>query len=382
MPNLFKSAADKAAGLTRQTALYAGNAFDRVFRAASLVQAGQTPFETLYTDGLVSLRYYPPLAEDAIELDGKTIMVEPTAHKTPIVIVPPLAVNMLIYDLFPRRSLVRYLRARGFELYLVDWGRPGRAENHHSLATYFAEKLPALLERVREHSGERRLSLHGWSFGGLFSLCYAGLGQDPDLANLVLVGTPTDYHRNGALGKQYRRLSRNLKWLRRRTGLRAHDLNPAWLRSPGWANSLAFKLTNPVASVQGYWNLVKNLHDRDFVSAHATNGAFLNDMVAYPGGVIQDIIRYLWTDNVVAHGQLPMEGTDGHLNRVTANVLNVTGASDPIVTPECSQAMEPLIRSKDKTFITIEGGHMGILGSAAAQKQSWGRIADWLIERD
>jgi polyhydroxyalkanoate synthase len=200
--------------------------------------------------------------------------------------------------------------------------------------------------------------------------------------NLVLVGAPTDYHRNGALGAQYRRFSRRAKWIRRTTGLRIHDVPAGLLRSPGWVNSLAFKLTNPVGSLQGYWNLVKNLHDRDFVSAHATNGAFLDDMVAYPGGVIQDIIRYLWTDNVVAHGQLPMEGTEGHLNQVTANVLNITGANDPIVTPECSQAMEPLIRSKDKTFITIEGGHMGILGSAAAQKQSWARIADWLIERD
>ena len=128
MPNLFKSAADRAAGVTRQTALYAGNAFDRVFRAASLVQAGQTPFETLYTDGLVSLRYYPPLAEDFIELEGETIAVERTAHKTPIVIVPPLAVNMLIYDLFPQRSLVRFLRAKGFEVYLIDWGMQiGRA---------------------------------------------------------------------------------------------------------------------------------------------------------------------------------------------------------------------------------------------------------------
>lgn len=269
-----------------------GNAGQRLFRSDALVQADATPFQVISDDGLVQLRYYPPLRDTEIELDnGDVVPVSTRTQRTPLVLVPPLAVNMLIYDLFPRRSLVRYLRARGFELYLVDWGRPGRAENHHSLATYFAEKLPALLERVREHSGERRLSLHGWSFGGLFSLCYAGLGQDPDLANLVLVGTPTDYHRNGALGKQYRRLSRNLKWLRRRTGLRAHDLNPAWLRSPGWANSLAFKLTNPVASVQGYWNLVKNLHDRDFVSAHATNGAFLNDMVAYPGGVIQDIIH-------------------------------------------------------------------------------------------
>ena len=355
----------------------------RLFDARQLSQAEQTPYDTLFDDGLVKLRYYPPLTENSIPLsDGTVTPVSQTSQRTPLVLVAPLAVNMLIYDLFPQRSLVRYLRARGFELYMVDWGRPGRHHNHLSLSSYFADYLPKLLVQVRQHSGQQKLSLHGWSFGGLFSLCYTALGNDPDIKNLVLVGAPTDYHRNGALGGQYRALSRRAKWIRKHTGLRIHNVPADLLRSPGWVNSLAFKLTNPIGSLQGYWSLMKNLHDRDFVASHATNGAFLDDMVAYPGGVIQDIIRYLWTDNVVAHGQLPMEGTDGHLNRVTANVLNITGANDPIVTPECSQAMKPLIRSKDKTFVTIEGGHMGILGSAAAQKQSWGRIADWLIERD
>ena len=121
MPDPLQYAFNKVSGLTRQTALYAGNAFDRVFRAASLVQAGQTPFETLYTDGLVSLRYYPPLRESQIELDnGDVVPVATRTQRTPLVIVPPLAVNMLIYDLFPQRSLVRFLRAKGFEVYLID----------------------------------------------------------------------------------------------------------------------------------------------------------------------------------------------------------------------------------------------------------------------
>ena len=68
-------------------------------------------------------------------------------QRTPLVLVAPLAVNMLIYDLFPQRSLVRYLRARGFELYMVDWGRPGRHHNHLSLSSYFADYLPKLLCR-------------------------------------------------------------------------------------------------------------------------------------------------------------------------------------------------------------------------------------------
>ncbi len=48
----LKSAIKTSSGLARQSALYAGNAFDRIFRAASLVQAGQTPpFETLHSNG-------------------------------------------------------------------------------------------------------------------------------------------------------------------------------------------------------------------------------------------------------------------------------------------------------------------------------------------
>ena len=90
----------------------------------------------------MSLRYYPPLAEDFIELDGEMIDVERTPHKTPIVIVPPLAVNMLIYDLFPQRSLVRFLRAKGFEVYLIDWGVPTRQPIHHHPASYTHLTLP------------------------------------------------------------------------------------------------------------------------------------------------------------------------------------------------------------------------------------------------
>ncbi len=98
---------------------------------------------------------------------------------------------------------------------MVDWGRPGRHHNHLSLSSYFADYLPKLLVQVRQHSGQKKLSLHGWSFGGLFSLCYTALGNDPDIKNLVLVGAPTDYHRNGALGGQYRALSRRAKWIRK-----------------------------------------------------------------------------------------------------------------------------------------------------------------------
>ena len=370
--------------LSRRLRVSARNARQRLLSPETLVESERTPYEVIFEQDGIRVRYYPPLRSQQIELQGTTVPVSRASFRTPLVLVAPLAVNMFIYDLFERRSLVKYFRARGFELYLIDWGRPGREHNHFNLSSYFAQWMPLLLQQVREHSGSAKLSLHGWSFGGLFSYAYAALG-DPDIENLVLVGTPCDYHANGALGKQYRRLSRQLRWLRKRLGLRVHRTRKRYWRSPGWANSLAFKLTSPAATVQGYLELVRNLHDEDYVRSHATNSAFLNNMVAYPGGVMQDIIEYLWTDNLLGRGYLPMQDARGEalsLSGIQANILMICGQQDPIVTRDCSTALLAHVASRDVTVIDVPGGHMGILGGSHAPEQSWQQIGDWLAHRD
>lgn len=381
MPNILQNVFNKASGLTRQTALYAGNAFDRVFRAASLVQAGQTPFETLHSDGLVSLRYYPPLAEDFIELDGEEIQVQRQSHKTPIVIVPPLAVNMLIYDLFPQRSLVRFLRAKGFEVYLIDWGVPTREHTHYNMHTYVAELLPDYLNRVRDHSGEQELSLHGWSMGGMFTLFYSALSKDQHIRNAIVLGSPIDSHASGLIGVMYQRISDVAEIVRARTGFRLHDLQPHWFHTPGWANTLGFKLSNPIGSVMGYWELIVRLGDREFVTNHATTSAFLDRMVAYPGGIIQDTMVRIWIDNQLSDGKIQIGDDWARLENVNANLLAIAGETDTLATPGAAKRVMDHVSSSDKTFRVIPGGHMGILAGSKAPRSSWLEMAEWLAER-
>jgi len=360
------------------------NAKQRFFRADTLVQAEKTPFDIIHKNDIVTLRYYPPLECDSIQVeDGKggefTVEVKKTPLATPLVLVSPLAVNMFIYDLFPKRSLVKYLRARGFELYLVDWGRPGWRQNHYSIETYIADLLPEMMAKVREHSGKQVLSMHGWSFGGMFSASYAAL--DKDIKNVALIGAPNDYHANGELGVQYQRISRNLRWLEKRTGWRVHNTKQRWWRSPGWANSMAFKLTNPIGSIQGYVDLLKNLHDEEYVVSHATNGAFLDDMVAYPGAVIQDVIQFLWTDNVMAKGELPLRNLRAQYSDVSANMFMVTGKQDPIVTTDCGVKLYDHVSSEEKDHLEVKGGHMGILSGSKSTTEIWPAVADWLVAR-
>lgn len=358
------------------------NARKRFLEAESLVQAGKTPHDVVYEDDIVQLRYYPPIQESTIKVGDSDVTVEKESFRIPLVIVAPLAANMYIYDLFQERSLVRYLRAKGFELYLVDWGVPQWPHNHFTLSTYFAEKLPELLAEVRKHSGEQQLSLHGWSLGGLFSTCYAALG-DPDIVNIALVGAPFDYHSNGDLGKQYQRLDKQLTWLKKTTGWQVHDSPKRWWRSPGWMNALAFKLTNPVGSIQGYVDLLKNLHDEEYVVSHATNSAFLDDMLAYPGGAMQDIVHYLCAENILTKGKLPISGDEnkGDVSNINANLLLVCGDKDPIVTRDNSVAILDHVNSRDRTVMDVPGGHMGILSGSKAPIHIWPRLAEWLAKR-
>ncbi|ROU00899.1 alpha/beta fold hydrolase [Marinobacter sp. R17] len=379
--NLIQSTLQRGARFSRQTRDYAGNAFDRVFRSAEMVLAGKTPYETLAEDGLVSLRYYPPLESFSIQLGDDTVPVEPTTHRVPIVIVPPLAVNMLIYDLFPQRSLVRYLRARGFEVYLIDWGMPTRRHSHYNLHTYVAELLPRYLDAVRQHSGEQDLSLHGWSMGGMFTLFYTALSGDRHIRNTVVLGSPIDSHASGLMGLMYRRFSDVAGLVRRHTGFRIHDVRPHWLHTPGWANTIGFKLTNPIGSAMGYWELLLRLGDREFVTNHATTSAFLDRMVAYPGGIIQDTLVRVWIDNQLSDGEIQIGDDMARLENVHANLLAIAGEGDTMVTPGAAKRVMDHVSSSDKTFRVVPGGHMGILAGSQAPEASWIEIADWLAER-
>lgn len=351
-------------------------------RDAAFIQSQQTPYEIIAEDGLASLRYYPPLTSSHIQLEGTQLPVQNGRQQTPLVIVSPLAVNMAIYDLFPERSFVRFMLAQGFPVYLVDWGSPQRRHDALTLANYFADRLPVFLKSVREHAGQQDISLHGWSFGGLFSYACTALSHDPHIRNLVLLGPPCDYHANGMLGKQYQRLSHVMTWLKRRTGFRIHNTRPGIWRASALGNAIGFKLTDPVGSLKNYAELVQQLGDDNFVVKHATNAAFLDQMEAYPGACIQDMVQYLLTENVLARGRLPMASRPAVLKDINASILMITGKQDVIVTPACARALLKQVASNDITDITINGSHMGIVGGRDAAKESWPQIASWLAERD
>ncbi|HCQ60191.1 MAG TPA: alpha/beta hydrolase, partial [Acinetobacter nosocomialis] len=316
------------------------NASDLFFRGPQIALSGKTPFDVIYKHEIMSLRHYKNEAEAPI-----------AKHRVPLVIVPPLAVNMLIYDLFPTRSLIRYFLAQGFDVYLIDWGVPTRHQAKYNFGTYIKVFMPEMLKQVRIYSGQQQLSLHGWSLGGALSLCYTALFKDKDIKNLIILASPIDTHKAGYMGKLYGSLTKPAQWVRKHTPFRIRQHVPSEVfHIHGWQNTLGFKLTDPIGNLKTYWQLLKNLDNREFIVDHATSSSFIDNMLAYPGGVMRDIILRFWIDNELSTGVVKFGELTAHLKDIDCSVLAVGGDTDIIVTADAVKPLMTLIGSKDKTF--------------------------------
>lgn len=305
-------------------------------------------YEIIHQRAGVSVRYYAPAKDDDTG----------PAPRAPVVLVPPLAADVRIYDQRNEHSLVAYLSARGFDVYLVDWGWPTRTDDRRHLTDYFGSLLPEMLNRVRFHSGRHRLSLHGWRLGGLFALCYAAISPTDDLAGLVLLDTCIDYAADPAAAGGLRQWTR--RW-RRLAGLRASGLPVSALHTPGWLQSAARRAVlgpgqPPVA---------------DALRARA-----------YPGGVVADVIDHLWTDNALAAGRLPMARTGADLGAVRAPILFLADVNHPVCSPGCGQRLALAVGSRDVECEWTRGDPQQSAYGALMARRSWARVADWLVAHD
>ncbi len=372
--------------LNRRLAKSAANGAEWLFRRDTLIQSGRTWFELVHDGDLMAVRYYGLPEEEEIELvDGSYMPVQRKQHAVPLVLVPPLGVSTETFDLMPQRSLVRYMAANGFRSYLVDWGRPKKEHAHLNLKDYACTMLGTALEKVREHSGSKDISLMGWCMGGLFCLLHQGQALDPTIRNIVTVASPIDLESGrgviaGVAGAA-NGLNGAAQLVSNYTNLRLQALDPSRLALPPWATTLVFKLTDPVGSVTTYWDLMTRLSDRDFVKSYSTTSDYLNNMLLYPGGVIKDMAVKVVGDNQLAKGRVEVGDQVAYLDRIQSSLLSFAGETDILVPAEIAEKIVHIVATKDKDFRVAPGGHMGVIIGSKAQDAVWAESVEWLAAR-
>lgn len=357
------------------------NGIEQVIAAENFNISNQSPYVEIFADRIMSVRRYLPLEESEIRIGDETITVSPLRHKVPLLLVPPLAATSMIFDLMPHRSVVRYFLAKGFDVYLVDWGDVTADHSDLSLETYVLEWMPQIVQAVKDESGEAEVSIFAYCMGGLLSLMYLATHDDEDVRNLVTVASPIDMHQSGAAGKVMAAIYQPTQLLSKVLNLSLLDLPARFFHVPGWASSFAFKLTNPIGSVVTSFDKFFNLWDRDYLEESLTMSKWFDDMVDYPGETIKDMAVHMMLKNKMAKGNMKIGGVKAEFDRIRCSILAFAGEADKLVSVKAAHKVLDIVSSEDKEFCVVPGGHAGVFAGTRAPENTWSLSAEWLKVR-
>jgi len=317
---------------------------------------GRTPYDVVFQRDKLALRRYRAA-------DGAP------RHALPVLCVPPLMVKPFVFDLFPGRSLVRFLLDRGFDVFVVDFGEPDAADAYVTLDDYVLDWLPTACRKVLAASGQRELSALGYCMGGLMMLMALGV-RDLGVRNLVTIGAPLDVSKMGPFAWMAKMAGGQVEYLSRRIG-----------NVPGGLSSAVFRLLTPAKNVTRYADLFMNMWDREYVNGFDAMNQWVGQFIDYPQGAFLQFVRDFMQRNQLAEGSMRFRGHVADLSHVRANLLAFAGRTDRIAPPAAVRAQLDLLASRDAAFRLAPGGHMGVMAGHHAPRHVWQPTAEWLATR-
>jgi len=368
-------------GLTEKVFWSVLNGIEQYVFAENFIVSNLSSYDEIHSDRIMSVRRYHDLTEGTIEIAGEEIPVARKKHRVPLLLVPPLAATSMIFDLMPHRSIVRYFLAKGFDVYLVDWGDVTADHTDLSLETYVLEWMPQVLASVREESECEDVSIFSYCMGGLLSLMYLATSGDPHVRNLITVASPVDMHQSGVAGKVLSAIYQPAQTISSILNFSLLDLPARYFHVPGWTSSLMFKLTNPMGSVINTFEKFLNLWDREYLQESLTMSKWFDDMVDYPGETIRDMAVHMALNNKIAVGKMRIGETQAEFDAIHCSILAFAGDSDKLVGISAARKVLDIVSSEDKEFCVVQGGHAGVFAGSRASQNTWRVSSDWLESR-
>ncbi|WP_200905676.1 class III poly(R)-hydroxyalkanoic acid synthase subunit PhaC [Methylobacterium sp. ARG-1] len=329
------------------------------------VQIATTPKDLVWSQDKVSLYRYRPLAE--------------SKGLPPVLIVYGLIGRYTMADLQEDRSLVRNLLNLGLDLYVVDWGNPGRADRYVTIDDYVDDYLAECVAFIGAAAGREKINLLGICEGGVFTTCYAALY--PERVNaMVLTITPIDFHadtRETRAGHGFINV-----WTRSLSPEDVDRLIDAQGSLPGAFMGSVFSMMTPMRTMTKYnLDLLDALDDKKKFLNFLRMEKWIADRPDHPGEAAKQWLKDLYQDNKLVQSTFVLGGRTVDLKRIACPVLNVFAQDDHIIPPATSQALKDRIGTDDYTELGLPGGHVGVFVGGKAQKLLGSGIADWLGAR-
>lgn len=130
------------------------------------VNIATTEGDVVFRNHLIELIRYKPLKDKV--------------RKVPILLVPAWINKFYIFDISPKRSLVRYLLENGFETYVISWKNATSEMQELSLEDYMYDGILTAILKTREFSGSETVHPVGYCVGGILLSTLMAYLHHPD----------------------------------------------------------------------------------------------------------------------------------------------------------------------------------------------------------
>jgi polyhydroxyalkanoate synthase len=320
-----------------------------------------------------SLHIAPSSAETVYTLSPARLLryhSDRRRHATPLLLIPSVINRYYIFDLRPERSLVAYLLAQGYDVWLVDWQHRG-VDRYMTMDDYVTVYLRRFMRRIRRVTGSAAVSLLGYSIGGVFAMLYAALWPD-EVANLVDLTGPVDFETEALFDV----------WTRKEH-FSADTVVDATGNIPGWTIQAAFDSAVPGKNVLRALRLWERLDDEAELQHYLAVLYWLQDSVDLPGEFYRRYIRDVYQDNQLLEKRLVMDDRVVDLGEIVCPLLAIAADDDFIAPPEQVMPLIDAVGSSDKQLLMLsgEGGHIFITVGPQAPHSLWPKLDNWLSPR-
>jgi polyhydroxyalkanoate synthase subunit PhaC len=286
-----------------------------------------------------------------------------TRHKEPILLVHAVISRPWILDLAPERSFVEFLKDRGFDVFLLDWGDPGPEESRKGLSAY-TDALMRAEHEVLSKSGASRVHLVGYCLGGTLSLARAAARDHGHIGSLTLLATPVDFTVPSGLQPFIsHRLFKPVYFLDGSSCVPASAIR----------ESMHVLRPQALKTVIGAWRRRK---DQAFRRVYDPLARWVWEQRRLPGQLYFDLVD-LFRTNSLLEGRLVVSGEMTRLESIEAPILALIAERDHII-PSGSAHILSTIDNLDLTVVNAASGHVSMVSGATARETTWPQIERWL----
>ncbi|MFP4271026.1 MAG: class I poly(R)-hydroxyalkanoic acid synthase, partial [Alphaproteobacteria bacterium] len=126
-----------------------------------------------------------------------------TAHRRPLLLVPPWINKFYILDLQENNSFVKYAVDQGFTVFLISWVNPSAELADRRFEDYLRLGPLAALAAIEAAIGEREVNVLGFCIGGILTatlLSHLAAAGDPRVTSATFLATLFDFTEVGEIG--------------------------------------------------------------------------------------------------------------------------------------------------------------------------------------